>query len=183
MALGPPSSYAAASSSSFRSFALSLADARHLSFAGRLSSDAQDDGIQSSGSVPTALRFAQVCLEQAERQQGAEVGEAAIMSSQADPSSSASGWDENGAPGEESRQRWILEARTWELVHALCADRYLFHPEAEDEESRRDVAGSDGPGGEGSSSSWYQTPFERVQDVLDAKRGLRELKVSIKPQK
>lgn len=99
-----------------------------------------------------ALSFAQVCLQRATATDGSELEE---------PFDAAEGalWDQDR--GEEDRKNWILEARTWELIHILCGDRFL-----RDED--RDIA----PRG------FYQTPLSAVQDIFERDRELRELKVN-----
>ncbi|CAO1636969.1 unnamed protein product [Parajaminaea phylloscopi] len=148
--------------SSFLSFATSLADSRHLTLAGRLSSgDASDpDSPSAPGQLGTAIRFAQVCLEKAAAAEGAELGHEPL----------GGAFDEDS---DDEGFEWSLEARTWELLHYLCADRYLHNPQSDGQL----LAAEDGPDFGAKDSLYYQTPFAAVQDVLLRNRGLRELKI------
>lgn len=139
---GPSSQPETSSTSSFRDFAASLADARELTLADRLASASSDDPTPIVG---TALRFAQVCSQHAATAQGEDT-------------------DFRDADG--GRISWILEARTWELIHLVCADRYLYHPESSEGDSTAKL-----------SRTYYQTPLAAIQDILEDSRPLRELKI------
>lgn len=152
-----PSSLPSLSSTSFREFANALAESKDLTLADRLAADPE------SGHFGTAVRFAQVCSERAARAEGAEVN-----ALEGADSTSRARLDEEY--GEEDRLQWILEARTWELIHYLCADRYLHHP--------KDAEAGDGEDeDEEHGTNFYKTPLAAIQDILDRNRGLRELKV------
>lgn len=64
---------------------------------------------------------------------------------------------------------WILEARTWELVHLLCADRYLPRAGGDEEADFQDDFAR--------QPDFYQTPRSAISDLLEKSRDLRELKV------
>lgn len=64
---------------------------------------------------------------------------------------------------------WILEARTWELVHLLCADRYLPRAGVDGEVDFEDDFAR--------QPDFYQTPRSAISDLLEKSRDLRELKV------
>lgn len=142
--------------SSFHSFASCLADSRHLDAAARLASGLDGDDVGSG----TALRFAQVCSKRAEDAEAAGLGQKVTLG----------GLDDDET--DEDRLNWTLEARTWELLHSLCADRYLYHPADEDEDANLAELQ------QARDALFYQTPFDAVQDILHRNRGLRELKVS-----
>lgn len=166
---------AGSAQSSFLSFATVLADVRHLSLAERLSSGdaAGPEDSSESSQLGTAMRFAQTCLERAAAAEGAEVGFAMSTKLAAD----ATDFDTDDGQ-EEDRNNWILEARTWELLHYLCADRYLQRDQSEVRpDSSRDEEGPFVPGSQNLADLYYQTPFAAVQDILLSNRELRELKV------
>lgn len=157
-AVAGPSSLSSSSSSSFREFANVLVESKDLTLADRLAADPE------SGHTGTAVKFAQACLDRAARAEGAQLN-ALESASQSTPQ----GLDEDY--GEEDRTQWILEARTWELVHHLCADRYIHHPTDEG------AAAFDDDEERAAGQKFYQTPLSAIQDILDSNRGLRELKV------
>lgn len=156
--------------SSFRSFASSLADSRHLTLSGRLSSGDPTQANDNS-QLGTAIRFAHVCLERAAAAESAEVGFSA--SATRGHSHLDFGLDGDTESGEDDRANWILEARTWELLHYLSADRYLHHPSAKGDA----VDGFSEDDTDTSADFYYQTPFAAVQDILHRNRELREVKI------
>lgn len=160
-----PSGALPSSLSSFRAFADSLAEAKDATLADRLSTDAE------SGHLGTAIRFARVCSERAARAEGAEV-DGLSSSSRRVTQGMRQSLDEDY--GEEDRLQWILEARTWELIHHLCADRYLHHP-TDDQGSTVSFKDEED---EYRQHNFYQTPVSAIRDILDRNRGLRELRVS-----
>ncbi|CAO1613277.1 unnamed protein product [Sympodiomycopsis kandeliae] len=147
-------------STSFRDFADSLAESKDVTLADRLASD------EDSGILGLAIRFAQVCSERAAQSQASDT---AGRSSRAfsEIGTSAGNGLEDGF-GQEDYAQWILEARTWEIIHNLCADRYLHHPLDEEVHDADD---------ETLQHNFYQTPLSAIQDILDRNRGLRELKI------